>query len=408
MSKYQAKSESTRSRAARLRSLSQLRTLGPVGIVTLLGIFVWQLSEHPEWFQVNDPQPNSPNTVLSNQLSDEERSIAAEIDSSTFLLEELDTNAPQVNPFNDSILAGEALLESARPSRNNSDSAKSFNLLLPEFSTSDQSNSIPPKPNFNFFQNQQLSPNSSTFGNTSNLNITDNFNLNTGENQAVSSPNSDSNIAPQTPLGAAMEQYNPDSSATDSTDSELTQTTTSEDPNSAANTANYSDALPTYSDPSLLLNLGTNSTQALPSPTSSNLPQPSWIVPKNPTQNTPSAPTIAPIPIQNPYQTNLSIPRNLPLNPPTVPITPGYTNPDGQSPSRVYSNPAYGYNNSGSVQNYNYGVTQPNIQNTTVTPNPLVPRNSNNLNPATRPFSVPRPIPGRTIGGGRINTFANP
>jgi hypothetical protein len=404
MSKLNSASESRRTLAARLRSLTQLRILGPVGILTLLGIFVWQLSDHPEWFQVNDSQPNTPNTALSDQLSDEERSIAAEIDSSNLLLEELDTNASPINPLNDPILAGEDLLRSAQQSQNQSNASNTENLFLPEFSTSPSSDSTPPQYNFNFSQNQQNSPTLPTFTPSLNSNSTVNSNSLNPQNSLETNPESTAS----TPLEAALEQYNSDSSTLNSDSSDSTQTRTLEENETAQTETNSTDTLSNNSNPSLLLDLGINSQQTLPTQTNSNRTQPSWVVPRTPSQTTTSTPNIEPQTIQNPYQTNLSIPRNLPLTQPTIPTTtPSYTNPYGQSPT-VNSNPNYGYNNPSSVSNPNYGVIQPNIQNSIVSPNPLVPRTSTTLTPSTQPFSVPRPIPGRTIGGGRINTFANP
>ncbi|MGB3404165.1 MAG: hypothetical protein WBA77_15890 [Microcoleaceae cyanobacterium] len=404
MSKLKSASESRRTLAARVRSLTQLRILGPVGILTLLGIFVWQLSDHPEWFQVNDRTPNTPNTALSDQLSDEERSIAAEIDSSSLLLQELDSNASPINPLNDPILAGEDLLKAVQQSQNQSNASSTENLFLPEFSTSSSSDSTPPKYNFNFSQTQDNSITSPTFSPNFNSNST--VNSNPLNPQTASDANTDSTAS--TPLEAAMEQYNSNSSTINSEQSNSTQTSVLEERDTAQTETNSTETLSNNSNPSLLLDLGVNSQQTLPTQTNSNLPQPSWVVPRTPSQTTTSTPNIEPATIQNPYQTNLSIPRNLPLTQPTTPTTtPNYTNPYGQSPT-PNSNLNYGYNNPGSVSNPNYGVIQPNIQNSIVSPNPLVPRTSTTLTPSAQPFSVPRPIPGRTIGGGRINTFANP
>ncbi len=411
MSKLKPRSESSRSLAARVRSLTQLRILGPIGFLTLLGAFVWQLSDHPEWFQVNTEQPNVADTALSRELSDEERAIAAEIDSSNFLLKELEANSPQLNPLNDPILAGNDLLKAVRQSRNNSASSEATNVFLPEFSTSEQSAATPPAPNFSFSQNRQSSQTLSSFGTqlgstpNSQSNLNSSFNLLSPQTESDSEEESTA----KTPLQAAMEQYNQynqDPSAVDGNDLGQTRTTATENTNSSEIGVNSREITSDNSASSLQLNLGTNSIQTLPTATTPTIPQPSWIVPRTPTQTSTSTPTVESIPIPNPYQTNLSIPRNLPLTQPTIPTIPSSSNPYGQLPSTVNPNPVYGFNNPNSVPNY--GVVQPNIQNTTVSPNPLVPQTSRNLTPSTQPFSVPRPIPGRTIGGGRINTFANP
>jgi hypothetical protein len=409
MSKLKPTSESNRSLAARVRSLTQLRVVGPIGILTLLGIFVWQLSDHPEWFQVNTEQPNRLDTDLSNQLSDEERAIAAEIDSSNLLLKELDANAPVLNPFNDPTSAGEDLLEAARQSRQNSNASEAANVFLPEFSTSQQSGSTPPPPNFNFSQTPQSSQTSPTFGTLLNLDSPFNSHLNTSDTQT--SQDTESESTAKTPLQAAMEQYNLDSSEMNANKGEenpISATETSDSEASEIDSAEISSDNPIEgSDSALQLNLGVNSMQMVPTPTTPNMPQPSWVVPRTPTQSVTSTPTVESVPIQNPYQTNLSIPRNLPYTSPTIPTTSSSTNPYGQLPSTVNPNPTDGYsNNPSSVPNY--GVVQPNVQNTTINPIPLVPQTSTNLTPSTQPFTVPRRVPGRTIGGGKINTFANP
>ena len=43
-----------------------------------------------------------------------------------------------------------------------------------------------------------------------------------------------------------------------------------------------------------------------------------------------------------------------------------------------------------------------------VVPNPLVPQQPQSFPTNDVPFSAPRPIPGRVLGGGQINTFSNP
>jgi hypothetical protein len=409
MSKLKPTSESTRSLAARVRSLTQLRIIGPIGILTLLGIFVWQLSDHPEWFQVNTEQPNRPDTTLSNQLSDEERAIAAEIDSSNLLLEELETTAPLLAPLDTPTSAGEDLLEAVRESRRNTQTPEAANVFLPEFSTSEQSGSTPPTPNFNFSQTPQTSQTSPAFGTIFNLDSPTNTNLNGLDSQTTQGTESESTA--KTPLQAAMEQYNSDSSAVNSSETEENQTTATEQSVAEASEIDSaetsSDNSSNSSDSTLQLNLGINSMQTVPTPKSPSIPEPSWVVPRTPAQSATSTPTIESVPIQNPYQTNLSIPRNLPYTPPVTPTTPSANNPYGQLPSTVNPNLTYGYsNNPSSVPNY--GVVQPNVQNTTINPIPLVPQTSTNLTPSTQPFTVPRPVPGRTIGGGKINTFANP
>ncbi|MCF3609470.1 hypothetical protein L2E81_23895, partial [Planktothrix agardhii 1033] len=128
--------------------------------------------------------------------------------------------------------------------------------------------------------------------------------------------------------------------------------------------------------------------------------QPSWSVPRD---NPNSAVGTVPLPPINPYQTNVTLP-------PVVPTVPTVT------PGTV---PNSGYSNFNSLPLNNtvpsYSVT-PNMGiNSTVQPNNYI--TPGNINPniqqgqigQTQPnFSVPNRVPGRYIGGGEINTFANP
>lgn len=394
---------------ATVRSWAQLKIWGPIGILSLLGVFVWQMFNHPEWFQVEQRQQNLTENALTNELSDEERAIAAEIDSSDFLLKELESNSPQLNPFNDSIVGGENLLEAARQAQTKSQStAQNENILFSEFSNSEPSAAPKNQPQFRFFPDSSSSPASlSTTPGLGNL-----FNQGVTTSQPGFNPNpntqaSEENNGSQTPLQALMEQYNPDSSAVESTSansapSQIQNTATQETDRSNSQT-NLGTSDPTSSFP---LNLQTDSTQTLSPSSNSTISQPTWIVPRTPSQSSPSSPAVESAPLPNPYQTQLSIPRNLPYTPPTQSTTPSVNpNPYGQLPSTVNPNGAYGYNS----PIPNGATVQPNSPNTLLNPNPLVPQPSTyNLTPSNQPFSVPRPIPGRSIGGGRINTFANP
>jgi hypothetical protein len=115
--------------------------------------------------------------------------------------------------------------------------------------------------------------------------------------------------------------------------------------------------------------------------------------------------------------------------PPIVPQPSGYGNPNAAN----YSNNAYtyltgmpsGYSSANTgvatpiapvgISNPNAGINSAGINSAglnsgVVTPLPMPGSNASETMslPSEQPFSAPRPIPGRMIGGGNINTFSNP
>ena len=65
----------------------------PLGIICLLGVLVWELSVNPELLE--EEEGLAENNAAGEELSaDEVNAIAADIDSSAFLLQELEKNEP--------------------------------------------------------------------------------------------------------------------------------------------------------------------------------------------------------------------------------------------------------------------------------------------------------------------------
>jgi hypothetical protein len=110
--------------------------------------------------------------------------------------------------------------------------------------------------------------------------------------------------------------------------------------------------------------------------------------------------------------------------PPIVPQPSGYGNPNSANyPNNAYTYltgmpSGYGAPDTGvaspiapvGISNPNAGINSAGLNSGVVTPLPMPGSNSSetmNL-PSEQPFSAPRPIPGRMIGGGNINTFSNP
>jgi hypothetical protein len=71
----------------------------PLGIISLLVVFIWQISINPELLQTEiDQLPTEGSDVEEKEMSEAElNAIAADIDSSEFLLKELETNTPPAN-----------------------------------------------------------------------------------------------------------------------------------------------------------------------------------------------------------------------------------------------------------------------------------------------------------------------
>ncbi|MDY7020389.1 MAG: hypothetical protein SWJ54_03375 [Cyanobacteriota bacterium] len=399
----------------------QPRFLVSLGVTAFVVAFIWQLSEHPEWFELDDLREvisNSGN--FDDDLSDEDRAVAADIDSSAVLFNELE--GPQLSPYptDTTINAGRDLLDEVRKSGSNPSEPfpTTSNSLSPQDSTVNQE--LSPFP---------AAPSPTDTGNLVNINPAPQL-----PSSVLSAPGTPTNLTPPTfdanfpsatvtpdetsasdsnPLQAAMDQYNQgqDQSQNSGSASGTANTNSSvlDFNSSPVSPVNPTTGVPTTSAP----------VNGVVQP-SVQVPQATWVVPRaTTTPTTPTSPTLA-----TPYQTNNSITQPVipsqPIIPPTR--TGAAVTPDIQSiynsygaypninPSGTYGAP---YPNYGASTPTTPGVTNnsPNSQNYQVNQNTntLIQNQADQFNQMNqRPFSAPRPVPGRRIGGGQIRTFANP
>ncbi|WP_040484317.1 hypothetical protein [Lyngbya aestuarii] len=421
MSIFKKTSESLSGVTSALKPLTQPRFWGSMGVTAVVVAFIWQVSEHPEWFELDDiKQAISDSGNLEDRLSQEERSIAADIDSSAVLLKELE--GPQLLPFpmDTPINAGVGVQDQVRKSRldRSTTPQTSSNPRLEQQSPSDNSlptfsvTPTPSEPNniLNFNSTPTLSTTTPSPQNPSGLTPQMTFDANFPSATAT-----EEGTSTQSPLQAAMDQQSISGQGQSQSSSSSSPSTDYNDPVLNFNQPQVNSInTPGRPIPSTPTTVGTQPTVQIPPAT--------WIVPR--TTTTPTTPT-SPIPTTNSYQTNISI--TSPVIPAQPIIQPSRTGaavtPDLQSIYNSYgaypnvnSNGSYGApfpnNNASSPSAYpgysNNASTNP--QDYQVNQNTLIQNNQadqfNQMN--QRPFSAPRPVPGRRIGGGEINTFANP
>lgn len=85
---------------ARFSHLTKPLVWGPIGVASLVLLFAWELSVHPEWLIIEDDDDLPLNSNSITELSPEEAAIAADIDNSSVLREELETYKQlKINPL---------------------------------------------------------------------------------------------------------------------------------------------------------------------------------------------------------------------------------------------------------------------------------------------------------------------
>ncbi|NJR25607.1 MAG: hypothetical protein HC786_27440 [Richelia sp. CSU_2_1] len=451
MSRFNRFPPSVRYTIGRLRRWMQPGVWAPLAVMLVGGMFIWEVSVNPERLSVDDKETaRRSNNPASGELSADDSAIAADIDSLPVLVDELNRSNSELSALNSPLVKGKGLFDEIRtrgldiPKPPSVPKQAVRDAVVPELSlTNSVVTAIGSDP-------QNINPsNSSTtaasipasgVGQVPGIGpiVPD---LTTaaatlpqtaiGLNSAQPSPNS----IPLSPLQAAMQKYqaaNPNQ-ATDA-------------PNSAS-----SGILPDRTPAS---GLGSNSANLLPAPATAQiganpasfqaaptpLPVPTTTIisdsqqflnpgataspsnsewaPRQPEiPSTPAVPATVALP-RNPYQTNLSgsgwtgemQPVPLPAIPSPAPQAPNAGQlrlPGGIRDSRVV-NPEFSPNSAnsqyqqGQPSQWNLPAQQPNFGS--------VPQNANGggqpIQP--QPFAVPRQIPGRYIGGGEINTFADP
>jgi len=353
-----------------------------VGLVVLL-VSVWQYWTHPEWLNAKEPTPESNIPEEERSLSPEDlAAIGADIDSSPVLKAELGT---EEIPLADSLPnpktapKSEGLLQDLL-NRQEKTKADSTNSLI--------ENSSQPNPKNPFAPTAPSLLATSLARDSNLLGIQSSKSDSSLASGITPSPVQSSNWlyplnsnqngidAPVSPLQQALNQV----TRSNSTSGTATTQTPAKALNQPLSTAKSQEITPTPSSSNNYnLALPTNQT-TLSNPYSTGnytyLTQPS---------SPSSAPSTTPANSSNAY-TYLTQPLLQPNVPTAASVTP-ITSSSVSSPIVQSSTQNLGFNNSGLPANTaNTQSSQLNQQN----------------------FSAPRPIPGRYIGGGQINTFSNP
>ncbi|MGK7919531.1 MAG: hypothetical protein AB4080_05935 [Trichodesmium sp.] len=85
---------------ARFSHLTKPLVWGPIGVVSLVLLFAWELSVNPEWLTIEDDELEvSDRNSLTKNLTPEEISIVSDIDTSSVLIKDLESQKPPINSF---------------------------------------------------------------------------------------------------------------------------------------------------------------------------------------------------------------------------------------------------------------------------------------------------------------------
>jgi hypothetical protein len=439
---------------ARLRHWTQPAVLAPLAVLCAGGVFIWEVSVNPERLSIDGEEEAASNNAASLGLSAEDSAIAAEIDSLPVLVNQLNgSTSSGLNLLNSSAVKSKGLFEEI--------SARGLGIPQPSSAPKRVASSrFLPLQNFgnpavgtanNNPQNSSLSSSDATsalslFGSGGLMSGIRTIEPESGGratatlSQASSGANSgkqNENSLPLSPLQAAMKKYvvtNTEGTAT-AAQKTADSATLRDRPARAPAATNATNLLPTTATAQAGAN-PVNVPAALPplaTPTNTTIeeslgllnPAPTVTesfaglnsrVPNLPEINAGAATVALP---KNPYQTNLSgsgfapevQPAALPAATPTpLPLLPNVGQspfPSAGGPSKIIS-PQFSPNSA----NSEFQPAQPSQLNLPNPPNfGVVPQNTNQgVQPMQpQPFSTPRSLtPGRYIGGGEINTFANP
>jgi hypothetical protein len=414
-------------------------------------VFIWEVSVHPERLSIDDEDVPASNSPASTGLSADDRAIAAEIDSVPALVKQLNRSNSEFGLLNSSVVKDKGLFDEIRarsleipkpPSAPKQATSRAF-LPLPSLAN----------PAIGVDNNNPLNSSSQSSNATATLNPSSDGGLisgmrtpapESGGTVAATLPTAtgadnlgkqNENPVPLSPLQTAMKKYIAANITTTATSTQkavnsaklLDQLTsnqietnpanllpTATTAQTGANPVNFPAAFPPIATPTNTIVNDSQQflNQAATVPESSldlNLTVPN-ISTINPQPATPALP-------KNPYQTNLSgdAPGTQPApiqlaTPSPIPVVSNvgqFSFPSAIGGSKIqgpqfYPNPA----------NSQFQPVQPNQPNLPNQPNfGVVPQNTNQGVQLTQPqsFATPRSLtPGRYIGGGEINTFANP
>jgi hypothetical protein len=440
---------------ARLRHWTQPAVWAPLAVLCAGGVFLWEVSVNPERLSIDGEEVAASNNSGSLPgLSAEDSAIAAEIDSLPVLVDQLNgSTSSERNLLNSSAVKSQGLFEEI--------SARGGGIPQPSSAPKRAANSrFLPLQNFgnpavgtakNNPQNSSLPSSDATsalslFGSGGLMSGIKTIEPESGGratatlSQASSAANSgkqNENSIPLSPLQAAMKKYVVTN--TEATAAAAQKTADSailrDRPARAPAATNATNLLPTTATaqaganpvnvPAALPPLATPTNTAIeesvellnPTPTvPESFPGLNSRVPNLSEINAGAATVALP---KNPYLTNLSgsgfapevQPAALPVATPTpLPLLPNVGQspfPSGIGGSKIIS-PQFSPNSA----NSEFQPAQPSQLNLPNPPNfGVVPQNTNQgVQPMQpQPFSIPRSLtPGRYIGGGEINTFANP
>lgn len=357
---------------ARLRPFTRPAFWASLSVLSLIGLFVWEAWQHPEWLFKN---PENETPIADTTLSNEDSAVAADIDSLPVLMQELDeadlsvaalklNQQPQTQTLFDDFLNKQAA-EAANTSNNAQQATQPPAAPLPVYDPLGIETQAPSNPGYVYGSGSPIG--NQTPAQTSGV----------GGNNFAGSTVQTPTAKQVSPLQAALDRLDNNSPAA----SAQTQTqinTPGTNTNSLGQPTQPTAPLPGQVVQPASAYSGTGNYSNMPGQVvQPGSPYPGYpgsgVVPatSNPVNSYTYLNQTAPVPGVPPVQQ---------IAPQVAPITQGnYAVPVYQNPVPV--NP---------VPN-NFGATQ-------VQPSQLQPS----------PFSVPRPIPGRYIGGGEINTFSNP
>lgn len=455
MSSFKRFPTSVRYLIARLRHWTQPAVLAPLAVLCAGGVFIWEVSVNPERLSIDgEEEAASNNSGSLPGLSAEDSAIAAEIDSLPVLVNQLNgSTSSQLNLLSSSVVKSRGLFEEIRdrgsgipqPSSAPKRVASSRllplpNLANPAVGTANNNPQNSSLPSSNDPSALSLLGSGGLMSGIQTIEPESGGRATATLSQASSAANSgkqNENSLPLSPLQAAMKKYVVTNTEATAAAAQKTadSATLLDRPGPAPAAANATNLLPTTATPQAganpvnvpaalsplapPTNTGIEESQELLNPTATVTESFAGLnsrVPNLPEINAGAATVALP---KNPYQTNLSgsgfapevQPAALPVATPSpLPLLPNVGQspfPSAGRPSKIM-NPQFSPNSA----NSEFQPSQPSQLNLPDQPNfGVVPQNTNQgVQPMQpQPFSTPRSLtPGRYIGGGEINTFANP
>lgn len=354
---------------ARLRAFKRPMVWGPSVILLLIVFFTLEYWFNPQWFE-NTPGTANVEGGFNPSVSSEDGAIGADIDSLPLLLNQLNeapsTPAPDQNQQPDKVATKPSLfselLKSGNPSATLNENSQSSNSLPASPTTSpllSSTSGLPTQPLVGATPGLTSTSSPSAFSSsllTSSGGPTTSPSLNLPN---ASSPSSPARVsALQTAIEQSQLQNNSTATAPNATTGESgTSTPTSSQP------FNPSSAIAPSGNSGINYSSTPGASSAPPGNSFNYLAQP---------QSDSTVPSgIAPV---------------VPTAPSIAPVVPSSNLNSNFRQSSFQGNQNNGFNNSGFSGNAGLQPSQLNQQ----------------------PFSAPRRVPGRNIGGGEINTFSNP